>query len=464
MLHLFIQISKYLMIMLFLIYTFDCFFVFRFENHPKKQMSVYHRQRTILYLLHFNAFLVLYMQSRAPKLIAFYFAQVVLISFIFAVYHFCYQSASDLLLNNMCMLLCIGFIMITRISFDKAIRQFAILCVSTVIALLIPLILQKSSNLRKWTWLYAIAGIAALAVVLAAGDVSYGAKLSFSIARVSIQPSEFVKILYVFFLASLLEKRSDFLQVLLAGIFAAMHVLLLILSKDLGGAFLYFFAFVMIVYVASKKVGYLACGSGAIIAAGLLSYRLFNHVQNRVIAWLDPVSVIDTAGYQVSQSLFAIGTGSWFGLGLGQGLPGKIPIVEKDFIFSAISEEMGGVFAICLIMVCVSCFFMFMNVAMKLKDPFYKLTALGLGSLYALQVFLTIGGVTKFIPSTGVTLPLVSYGGSSLLSTMILFGVIQGLYIRQEQAAGFSEQKSKNRQADAKGEMKTYGNKNREKA
>lgn len=100
-------------------------------------------------------------------------------------------------------------------------------------------------------------------------------------------------------------------------------------------------------------------------------------------------------------------------------------------MFAAISEELGGIFALCLILVCVSCFFMIINVAMKLRDPFYRLTAVGLGTLYALQVFLTIGGVIKLIPSTGVTLPLVSYGGSSLLSTMIVFGIIQGLYIMQ---------------------------------
>jgi cell division protein FtsW (lipid II flippase) len=97
-------------------------------------------------------------------------------------------------------------------------------------------------------------------------------------------------------------------------------------------------------------------------------------VQARVAAWRDPLSVIDDAGYQVSQSLFAIGTGGWFGLGLGQGLPEKIPVVSKDFIFAAISEEMGGIFALCLIMVCLSCFFMIMNVAMRLKDPFYRLS------------------------------------------------------------------------------------------
>lgn len=119
-------------------------------------------------------------------------------------------------------------------------------------------------------------------------------------------------------------------------------------------------------------------------------------------------------------------------MGLYQGMPNKIPVVEQDFVFSAISEEMGGIFALCLIMVCVSCFLMFLNVAMQMKDQFYKLVALGLGTVYGFQVFLTIGGVTKFIPSTGVTLPLVSYGGSSLLSTMIVFAIVQGLYILRQ--------------------------------
>ena len=160
-------------------------------------------------------------------------------------------------------------------------------------------------------------------------------------------------------------------------------------------------------------------------------YHLFSHVKNRIVAWLDPLSVIDKAGYQVCQSLFAIGTGGLFGFGLGQGLPNKIPIVSKDFIIAAISEEMGGIFAVCLIMVCVSCFLMIFNLSMQMKDAFYKYVALGLGSVYALQVLLTVGGSTKFIPMTGVTLPLVSYGGSSLLSTMIIFGMIQGMYIMQ---------------------------------
>ena len=166
--------------------------------------------------------------------------------------------------------------------------------------------------------------------------------------------------------------------------------------------------------------------------AAVIAYKLFNHVRVRVVAWKTPLKVIDKEGYQICQSLFAIGTGGFFGLGLYQGMPNKIPVVEQDFIFAAISEELGGMFALCLILVCVSCFLMFLNIAMQLKDSFYKLVALGLGTIYGFQVFLTIGGVTKFIPSTGVTLPLVSYGGSSMLSTLIIFGIIQGLYILRE--------------------------------
>ena len=145
--------------------------------------------------------------------------------------------------------------------------------------------------------------------------------------------------------------------------------------------------------------------------------------------WSNPWADIDNTGYQITQSLFAIGTGGWFGMGLSQGLPKKIPVVEKDFIFAAISEEMGAIFAICVLLICLGCFLQFMMIATRMQAVFYKLIALGLGLEYIIQVFLTVGGVTKFIPSTGVTLPFVSYGGSSILGTFILFGIIQGLYI-----------------------------------
>lgn len=465
MLHLVTQASKYLMILLFMVYTFECFHVFRFENRPKRQMAIYSRQRGIMYFIHFDAFLVIYLNTQNVQVIGFYLMQLILFIGIQLVYHLFYKKASELLLNNMLMLLAVSLVILTRISFDKAFKQFLIMIASTVLSLLIPIILQKMTSFRRFTWAYALVGIAALSVVLAAGAVSYGAKLSISIAGISIQPSEFVKILYVFFIASMLYQATDMKQLLITSAIAAVHVLILVASKDLGSALLYFVTYLVMIYVATRRLTYFVGGLAACSLAATAGYKLFSHVRVRVLAWKDPLSMIDKEGYQISQSLFAIGTGGWFGMGLCQGLPNKIPVVAQDFIFSAISEEMGGIFALCLIMVCVSCFFMFLNIAMQMKDQFYKLVALGLGTVYAFQVFLTIGGVTKFIPSTGVTLPLVSYGGSSLLSTMILFGIIQGLYIMKSQQASQPVTKNTERKTKAgkparkKGEEKINGSK-----
>jgi cell division protein FtsW (lipid II flippase) len=152
-------------------------------------------------------------------------------------------------------------------------------------------------------------------------------------------------------------------------------------------------------------------------------------VRVRVQIWKDPFADYAGSGYQICQSLFSIAAGGWLGTGLYRGSPGAIPYVEEDFMFSAILEEMGGIFGICLILVCLAVFIMFVNIAMKLESRFYRLAAVGFGAIYATQVFLTIGGGTKLIPMTGVTLPLVSYGGSSLLSTLIMIAIVQGLYM-----------------------------------
>lgn len=434
--HIIIQFLKYLMIFLILIYTFECFHIFKFSEIKEKQNHIYSLQRKIFFMLHFDGFLILFLQDMSKQIIGFYLMQVILFIAIFVIYHLFYKNASDLVLNNMCMLLGISMIILTRLSFNKAFKQFLFILIGFVIAIIIPVILNKISMFRRLTWIYAAIGIIALLTVAVAGQTSFGAKLSITIGGIAIQPSEFVKILFVFYIASMLCNKFDFKKLVITSIFSAIFVLALVASKDLGGALLYFFTYLVMVYVATRKFYIFAGGLGFLGIAALLGYKIFSHVQTRVVAWRDPLSVIDNQGYQVCQSLFAIGTGGWFGLGLGQGMPKKIPVVENDFIFSAISEEMGGIFALSIIMICISCFLMIFNISMQMKDSFYKMVALGLGSTYALQVFLTIGGVTKFIPSTGVTLPLVSYGGSSLLSTMILFGIIQALYIMQKSKKG----------------------------
>jgi cell division protein FtsW (lipid II flippase) len=332
------------------------------------------------------------------------------------------------------MLLTISFVILTRISYEKSIKQFKIVAVSLIIGLFVPYLVKKLRFLKYLTWIYGAVGVFALAIVAVLGATTNGSNLSYAVNGITFQPSEFVKIIFVFFVAGMLKQSTSFGQVAISAAAAAVHVFILVLSKDLGSALLFFIAYVAMLFVATKNYFYLfSCILGG-SAAAYVAYRLFPHVQVRVTAWLDPWNNINSSGYQVTQSLFAIGTGGWYGMGLYQGDPTSIPYVEKDSIFSAIAEEMGILFALCLILVCLSCFITFMQIAMRLKGDFYRYIAVGLATIYISQVFLTIGGGTRFIPLTGVTLPLVSYGGSSVLSTIIMFCIIQGLYgIKQEE-------------------------------
>lgn len=437
----FCEVSKYLMIILFALYVLNCFSALK-RNARERQESILRHQNIWMFLLHLDGYLVLFDQTDNPKLLLFYGAQVIFFLIVISSYKLLYEKSAQLLVNNMCMLLAIGFLVLTRLSYEKAVKQFTIAVGSMVIALGIPFLVKKIRFVRNLSWLYAAVGLGALSVVAALGATSYGAKISYTIAGISVQPSEFVKIIFVFFVAGMLYCSVSFRQVFLTTAVAAAHVIVLVFSRDLGGALIFFVVYLTMLYVATRNPFYFIGGLLAGSAASVVAYKLFSHVRVRVVAWQDPLSVIDKEGYQICQSLFAIGTGGWFGVGLNQGTPDKIPVVEQDFVFSAISEEMGGVFALCLILVCMSCFVMFLNIAMQLKDGFYKLVALGLGTTYGFQVFLTIGGVIKFIPSTGVTLPLVSYGGSSLFSTIILFAVIQGFYIMRESEGKQHGQKS----------------------
>ena len=382
-----------------------------------------------MFLIHFLAYAVIYLKTEDLRMVVFYAAQVLFFLVYIFFYRVLYRNVSRILVNNVCMLLCVGFIILARLSLDKAIRQFVILVISAVVTWVVPVIVDRVWQLSKLAWLYAVLGLALLTVVCLVGNTSFGAQLSISIAGVAIQPSEFVKISFVFFVAAMFYQSVELKQVMRTTIVAGLHVLVLVLSKDLGSALIFFVAYLFMLFAATSNWLYLGAGTLGGCGAAVLAYKLFSHVQVRVAAWQNPWADIDNKGYQIAQSLFAIGTGGWFGMGLYQGMPKKIPVVEKDFVFAAISEELGAVFAMCVLLVCLGCFLQFMMIACQMRALFFKLIAFGLGVMYITQVFLTVGGVTKFIPSTGVTLPLISYGGSSILSTFMMFGVIQGLYI-----------------------------------
>ena len=387
------------------------------------------RQLVCMFMLHFLANLLIVLNTKSEELILFYGMQVLFFVCYLSLSKFFYKKISRLLLNNICMLLGTGFIILTRLNPDRAMRQFLIVVVSAVVTWIIPFIIDRVWQLVKLAWLYGILGVLILAFVCAAGNTSFGAQLSLTVGGISVQPSEFVKISFVFFAAARLYRSTKFKDVVITTVIAALHVVILVLSRDLGSALIFFVTYLFMLFVATSNWLYLGAGALSGSAAAVLAYKLFSHVRRRVEAWRDPWADIDDKGYQVTQGLFAMGTGGWFGLGLYQGMPQKIPVVDKDFVFAAISEELGVIYALCLLFICVGCFMQFMIIAVKMQAMFYKLIAFGLGIMYITQVFLTVGGVVKFIPSTGVTLPFVSYGGSSVLATFVLFNIIQGLYI-----------------------------------
>ena len=398
-----------------LLIAMDTYYNFRFFSMRDEagRNRVCGRQLVCLFMLHFLANILIWLNTESVMMLAFYGAQVIFFLLYVYLTRLFYRNSSRLLVNNICTLLATSFIILTRLNPDRAMRQFVIVAAAAVVTWIIPFIIDRVWQLVTFPWVYGILGLVLLAVVCVIGNTSYGAQLSLTFGGFTVQPSEFVKISFVFFVAAMFYQSTDRDTIIKTTVVAALHVFVLVLSKDLGSALIFFVAYMTMLLVATA----------------VAAYYLFPHVRRRVEAWADPWSDIANKGYQVAQALFAIGTGGWFGMGLYRGMPEKIPVVDKDFVFAAISEEMGALYALCVLFLCLGCYLQFMLIAMKMQAMFYKLIAFGLGSVYITQVFLTIGGVTKFIPSTGVTLPLVSYGGSSIVSTFIVFQVIQGLYV-----------------------------------
>lgn len=414
-----------------LLIAMDTYYNFRFfsKQDEEGKNRVCGRQLVCMFMLHFLANILIWLNTESVTMLAFYGAQVVFFLLYIYLTRLFYRNSSRLLVNNMCTLLATGFIILTRLNPDRAMRQFVIVAAAAVITWIIPFIIDRVWQLVTFPWVYGILGLVLLGVVCVIGNTSYGAQLSLSFGGFTVQPSEFVKISFVFFVAAMFYQSTDRETIIKTTVVAALHVLVLVLSKDLGSALIFFVTYMTMLFVATSSYLWFGAGIAGGSLAAVAAYYLFPHVRRRVEAWADPWSDIANKGYQVAQALFAIGTGGWFGMGLYRGMPEKIPVVDKDFVFAAISEEMGALYALCVLFLCLGCYMQFMLIAMKMQAMFYKLIAFGLGSVYITQVFLTIGGVTKFIPSTGVTLPLVSYGGSSIVSTFIIFQVIQGLYV-----------------------------------
>ncbi len=425
------EISKYALPVLMGLYAL-CGFCSLTDRLEKKGF-LYVLQNLFLFTSQLLMFLDLALvSSNVDYAFLYLFMQVFLVGLVLVV-PLLYENANKLLLNNMGMLLGVGICVISRISFQKAVKQYVIVLISLLISLFIPWLMLQIRFLKKLTWVYGLAGLILLGSVFVLGDETLGSMLTIELWKVSFQPSEFVKLIFVFFLAGALWDKASLGRVAGTAAVAGAYVLMLVTAKDLGSALIFFVGYVLVVSAAARNWLYLLAGAAGGSGAAYVAYRIFPHVRTRVLAWRDPWSYIDFQGYAITQSLFAIGSGNWLGMGLLKGNPGTIPYVEEDFTFSAVCEELGVAFAIGMLLVILVSFFFMMKMALRIRDRFYQTVVYGIGIMYIFQTFLTVGGGIRLIPLTGVTLPLVSYGGSSVMVTMIMFFIVEGIYMRLQQ-------------------------------
>ncbi len=423
-----LALTKYGIVAVMIAYTVLSFYLLVQKDRQKvRRLTLVENILILVYQL--ISYFTLYIALEDARYMLFAVLVIAAFFAIFLLYRTLYRHANMPLFNNMCMLLSVGLVVQSRLSFSNAVHQMMIASIGLVITFTLPMLRGQMKLLKNFGYGYGFIGIAILAVVMLLGATTLGANITYTVAGVTFQPSEFVKILYILFLASTLREVRDFKSLVIVTVFAAAHVLVLVGSTDLGSGLIFFVVFLFMAFLATGEWWILAAGFGLGGTGAVACYFMFSHIRERVQAFLDPWSLIDSIGYQITQSLFAIGAGGLFGVGLGQGTPSDVPFVESDFVFAAVCEELGQLVGVCVILVGISCFLVMLELAAGFADRFYRLMAYGAAICYVFQMFLTLGGQTKFIPLTGVTLPFISYGGSSILSTLIIFTMVESMCI-----------------------------------
>ncbi|MFY9176821.1 MAG: FtsW/RodA/SpoVE family cell cycle protein [Caldicoprobacterales bacterium] len=322
-----------------------------------------------------------------------------------------------------------GFIMLYRFNPDLAKSQMKYFIAGNVALLFFILFTYKIRMNEIFS--YILMGLACVLLLLPIifGKEIFGAKNWISIKGYSLQPSEFVKIILIFIFATWFREENKFREHLPAFIFAGVAILLVVLQRDLGAALLYFYIFIFVYYIATSDWIIVLLAGGAAVLGSVASYHLFSHIRVRVEAWKNPWRDIENKGYQIAHSLIAISSGGLIGTGLGLGSPQVVPAFKTDFIFATICEEFGIISGFCIIGLYAMIVIRGVSIALRNKDPYKALLAFGATVALTLQAFTIIGGVIKMIPLTGVTMPFVSYGGSSMVTSLALVGVLEGVAI-----------------------------------
>ena len=316
--------------------------------------------------------------------------------------------------------------------------------VGTLFFIAVLVFIRDYRVLARYKYILGFAGVGLLLLPLAPGigATINGARLWLQVGSYSFQPGELAKICLVIFFAAYLADRKELLAIASRRLMG-MHVpdikhfgpllvmwgislAVMFFERDLGSSLLFFSIFLVMIYIATARVVYMVFGFALFGVGAYFGYQSFSHVQLRVEVWLDVFNPqrINDEGFQLAQSLFALATGGLFGTGFGQGRPDLIPEAQTDFVFSALGEELGllGTSAVLLIFLLLTA--RGLRIAKNAKDDFGRLLAAGLTSILGIQTIIILGGVTRLLPLTGITLPFMSYGGSSLLSNFILVALL----------------------------------------
>jgi peptidoglycan glycosyltransferase len=336
----------------------------------------------------------------------------------------------------------IGFVTIARLDPDLARYQSLWTAVGVAAFVITLRAVQRIRDLERYRYTFALIGIGSLLIpaVPGIGREINGARLWVQLGPLNFQPGEAAKVALVIFLAAyLVEKREllstptwrvgpmmlpdpkHFAPVLLAW---GSSILVMVREKDLGSSLLFFAVFLAMLYMATARASYVGIGAALFAVGATFAYQIFGHVRSRVTTWIDPWPLAQDQGFQLVQALFAFGSGGLAGTGLGLGSPGSIPNASTDFVFAAIGEELGLIGTTAVLLVYLLLVGVGFRIALKADQPFLKLLAAGLTTMLGVQTFIILGGVTRLIPLTGITMPFVSYGGSSLLANFVILALL----------------------------------------
>ncbi len=342
------------------------------------------------------------------------------------------------------MLMTIGVLMICRLDIIMGARQIVWIGLGAIVFFFTYCIFYK---IRFWNrlWItYALGGVILFVLTLVFGKTVNGSRNWIDVGAIAFQPAEITKILYIMFLAckysgSFNKSVLKMSPVIMTAAVTYLYILFLVFQRDWGTILVIFLIYIFMIYVYEEDKRFLLINILAAGIVGVLGYFFLYHIQVRVGVWLNPWEDVSNKGYQIAQSLFAIASGGYFGRGLGNGSPHYIPEVHTDFIFSAICEEMGVFGGAAIIILYFLFAYRCFKITLNTQNSYNKAVGLGLTLMFSVQTFIIIGGVIKFIPLTGITLPFVSYGGTSILVSFASLGIMQAISALETRKGGMAE-------------------------